>query len=163
MDNPKKEREGFTITNNIIKTANVFFSQMSETEDDMTRYLLFSNMLRILSVSAMAYLKNAYSNEIEKMESALDACKKRLMDEGNNEENQTDIIKHERELAFLHQGVKDIEELTESVSKYMKGLDNWIKTPMYSPDHPYGNKMMRSAEDDLKKKASPNEKDKDDN
>ena len=43
----------------------------------------------------------------------------------------------------------------------IEALNEWIMNPTYGPDHPYGRKMMRDAEEDFEDKQKSREKGKD--
>ena len=38
------------------------------------------------------------------------------------------------------------DKLTSELQKELKGLMHWIKSPIYSPDHPFGNQVMKESE-----------------
>ena len=42
-----------------------------------------------------------------------------------------------------------IDEIVTNMRKDFLDLNKWIKSPQYSPDHPYGNKLMKEAQLDF--------------
>lgn len=41
------------------------------------------------------------------------------------------------------------EKLSEMLTNDLNSLMKWIQNPVYSPDHPYGNSMMKSSENNF--------------
>lgn len=50
------------------------------------------------------------------------------------------------------------EKLTASLQKDLKGLMDWIKSPVYSPDHPYGNNFMNNAKKNFENRENDEQK-----
>ena len=50
-----------------------------------------------------------------------------------------------------------IDKLSDQVSQDLNGLMDWIRSPHYSPDHPFGNKVMKDIETQYNEKASLND------
>ena len=42
-----------------------------------------------------------------------------------------------------------LKQIDVEFTKYLDSFELWIKQPFYSPDHPFGNKMMQEANKDL--------------
>ena len=47
-----------------------------------------------------------------------------------------------------------IETLSISIQKDLSDLMNWVSNPVYSPDHPYGQGIMKSAKKDFTKHST---------
>lgn len=43
-----------------------------------------------------------------------------------------------------------IDHLSNTIHKDLDDLMEWIRHPIYSPDHPYGDKIMDKSKDDFK-------------
>ena len=47
-----------------------------------------------------------------------------------------------------------IEKLTNDVTSDLKSLSDWVRNPMYSPDHAYGNVLMNKSQKDFTKNVT---------
>ena len=59
-----------------------------------------------------------------------------------SEANNSKLHEHKMHLSSI------VENLRNSSNDFFEKMTEWVATPSYSPDSPYGNNMMKSAEKD---------------
>lgn len=126
------------------------FKRLNKTKDPVTRYTLFLEFLRTiiesgLSIGEMSLEEEIYNQETEVANS-----------QDGNVLPKDQLIKA-RNLERLMKTQRTIENLKSELEKYFDGFTDWIAQPVYSPDHPFGNALMKEDERNFKKRPETKE------
>lgn len=58
-----------------------------------------------------------------------------------------------REYAELEKTGREVTRISQDLHQLLDGLEQWIKSPVFSPDHPYGSQIMLHAQQQMTQKS----------
>lgn len=117
-----------------------YFKRVNKIKDPVVRYSTFVEQLRIIFEIGLNILKEELEHDIEDRDLSLDEIE-------DEKERATKL----REIQKDKQSLGIINELMENFEKYFDNFSDWISQPTYSPDHPFGDKMMKEAKESFEK------------
>ena len=127
------------------------FNRLNKTKDPIVRYTLFLEFLRIIMDMGISLASATIEEEITEQENEVAMMQGEVL--------PREQLKKAKVSERLHKTQHMIEKLKTELETYFDGFTDWIAQPAYSPDHPFGSKMMKDAENDhAEKKAELSEK-----
>ena len=119
--------------------------RISNDEDPVYRYALFVEVIRTALSSGAAVATVQTNKEINNAQKLLE------------EWHATDIEPPDELaeiIAEVARGQEMVSDLRGTLSDYLAGLANYVRSPRYEPDQPLGKAMMESAREDFSEQAT---------
>ena len=141
-DNFEDVRFDIETTETMIQAISKMVTRMSKIKDPVARFSVITTLFSMIADMATSFLKIKLSKSI-----------KGLNYNNNPPEERKKAIEDliSRKDKLEHDG----DKLIEIVDKILDGLSEWIQNPIYSPDHPLGNNIMKDAKSDFTDRHSP--------
>jgi hypothetical protein len=124
--------------------------RLNNIDDPVLRYTMLVELIRMGGHVMCLALEKSIENDLKNLEEKL---------EDLQEETDKNTKAYRRNLSRLETGIDNLNKTEESLkvidnelSKYLDSFGLWIKQPIYSPDHPFGNKIMNDANVDFSNK-----------
>ena len=128
--------------------------RMNSIDDPIIQYSLFLETIRMGADFGLRALKETFENEIDKLEFTLEEFKEKEVEPEERRKRQQEISQLETKISKIKETELIRIQIQEETMKYLDGFSLWVKQPMYGPDHPHGNQMMKSAQADLKERST---------
>lgn len=126
-------------------TGRKMLEQMNAIQDPVVRYALFFQFIKFLSECGITFLTHSNSEKIDNLNFSLE-IDSLCVSEEIDEKSKIEKIKNERkkkyEIEKLLRAQDDFKYISENLSTYLNGFNDWIYRPIYSPDHPCGELLM---------------------
>lgn len=115
--------------------------RLNSIEDPMLRYSLLVEGLRILMPAMMEAFKIKLVNDNMELHDKM---------------TDNEIVESEKHLLYKikinDQTIDQVDETIHLIDKYFDGFSSWVRQPIYSPDHPYGNNIMKDSKNNFETK-----------
>lgn len=136
--------------------------RIQSISDPVLRYSLTIEIIHSLFSFSSEFLRGGLESTADVKRAELDDATEKLAHlEQADDPNQRDIDSTRREIASLERAIElygqadDLSTgLLENVDKHLTGITDWISQPIYSPDHPHGESLMRKSQSDCDEKIS---------
>ena len=141
-----------------IRSLNAGISRVSSIPDPVLKYSMTLETLHTgFTVGVEAWLCYM-ENECEDYNTKLEQLNKLLKetDDGDKfcEQIKSKMFSLEQSINLCNQNIRGIKEFSKTMDQHLDGISKWIQTPIYGPDHPYGEKLVENAKnshDELEK------------
>lgn len=142
--------------------------RLTSISDPITKYGMYIDIIRLGIDFGLTYMDEYHKDLYEEIQEEIEEYEKKIEDfvEGENEGGDVEVTMNDlkKSLKNLHTAERDVNEILENIktiiknsNNYMEGFSDWIRQPIYSPDHPYGETVMKKTKKEFKEKVSSNE------
>ena len=129
----------------IISSIEKQFKRLNKHKDPVIRYSLFLEMLRSVIETAVDASENSLQEAIYTQKTT------EIQNNPQDPENTKKMSEQLRSIELLNKTYLSVGNLKKELETYFDNFSDWISQPIYSPDHPLGNNMMKEAEEDHSK------------
>jgi len=138
---------GKIITLTILKSL----QRLNGIEDPVIRYRMFLETIQMASETGLTYVNEKLKSDLDDLLEAFEDLEIQEFTEDvkKRKQQQKDLTKNRKDRENIETTLDQLDKMNTQMNKYLDGFIDWVQQPIYSPDHPLGEKMMKSSQQDF--------------
>ena len=148
----------FMFANMGTSTIRVMVDRLDRIEDPIVKYSLFFQIMRLFLEIGINGAQEMCNGSLEDNEEKITSLNEKTKESSLDETEKQKLKRLTKENISLDKSKTDLKYISEIFGKYLDNFEGWIKSPMYSPDHPFGSILMNENKQqfDLKQEHTTN-------